>query len=55
MLRYFKITEIDEFHFVSAAGDPGDCDQMVVPTDREVYVAIDDDAEFEMTVDLSCF
>lgn len=55
MERYFKITEIDRDTFIQATGDDLDCSQLVVPVNEEVFVAVDEGDEDEITVPLECF
>ncbi len=55
MARYFKIVEIDCDSFISATGEDLDCEQLVVPTNDGVYVAVNDSGTGEMSVDLECF
>lgn len=55
MPRYFKITEIDEETYESITGESLDCSQMSIPVDGDVYVAVDEEAESEISVDLDSF
>lgn len=55
MKRYFKITEISKEEFTRATGEELDCCQLIVPFNDKVYVAIDDEEESEMSVDLFFF
>lgn len=55
MPRYFKITEIDDAAFTRATGEYLDCSQLSVPVDGDVYVAVDEEAESEICVDLDFF
>ena len=55
MARYFKVTEIDCDSFIQATSEDLDCCQLVVPVDGAVYVAIDEDDEYEMSIPLDCF
>lgn len=55
MKRYFKVTEISKEEFTRATGEELDCCQLIVSFDDKVYVAIDDEEESEMSVDLSAF
>ncbi len=54
MARYFIITEIDADSFVRMTGQDLDYSQLVVPTDEGVYVAVDDDSEYEINVPIEC-
>jgi hypothetical protein len=53
--RYFRITEISGDEFVHTTGEDLDCSQLVVPTGENVYVALDETNEDEMTVSLDSF
>lgn len=55
MPRYFKITEIDEETYESITGESLDCSQLFIPVDGDVYVAVDEEAESEISVGLECF
>ena len=55
MPRYFKITEIDEENYESITGESLDCSQLSVPVDGDVYVAVDEEDESEISVGLECF
>lgn len=55
MKRYFKITEISKEEFARATGEELDCCQLIVPFNDKVYVAIDDEEESEMSIDLLAF
>lgn len=55
MPRYFKITEIDEETYESITGESLDCSQLSIPVDGDVYVAVDEEAESEISVDLDSF
>lgn len=55
MARYFKITEIDRDTFIQATGDDLDCLQLVVPVNEEVFVAVDDYDEYELSVPIDSF
>jgi hypothetical protein len=55
MKRYFKVTEISKEEFRRATGEELDCCQLIVPFNDKVYVAIDDEEESEMSVDLFVF
>ncbi len=55
MGRYFRITEIDDAAFTRATGEYLDCSQLSVPVDGDVYVAVDEEAESEISVELECF
>ena len=55
MPRYFKIKEIDAETFCRATGEYLDCSQLSVPVDGDVYVAVDEEDESEISVGLECF
>lgn len=56
MNRYFKITEISEKEFVSAAGEDLDgWAQLAVPVGDGVYIAVDDETEVEIEIEISDF
>ena len=55
MPRYFKITEIDEETYESITGESLDCAQVIAPVDGDVYVAVDEEDESEICVDLDFF
>ena len=55
MGRYFRITEIDDAAFTRATGEYLDCSQLSVPVDGDGYVAVDEEAESEISVGLECF
>ena len=55
MPRYFKITEIDEESYESITGERLDCSQLSIPVDGDVYVAVDEEAESEISVELESF
>lgn len=54
MGRYFRITEIDDAAFTRATGEYLDCSQLSVPVDGDVYVAVDEEDESEISVGLEC-
>ena len=54
MGRYFRITEIDDATFIRATGEHLDCSQLSIPADGDVYVAVDEEAESEISVELEC-
>lgn len=55
MSRYFKLIEIDRDEFINATGEDLDCCQLIVPTNECVFVAIDEDEEYEMSIPLDSF
>lgn len=55
MARYFKIIEIDSDSFINATGENLDCCQLTVPVADAVYVAVDDEEEYEISVPMDAF
>lgn len=56
MAKYFRITEIDASTFNRMTGDELDYLQLVVPMDDgNVYVAVDEDEEDHIDIDLEMF
>ena len=55
MARYFKVIEIQADEFINVVGDDLDCAQMVVGTDEGVFVAVDEDDEYEISIPLDSF
>lgn len=55
MSRYFKIIEIDADTFSETTGEILDCSQVIAPINGKVYVAVDDQEEYEMNVPLDSF
>lgn len=54
MNRYFKIVEIEADEFIDATGEDLDCYQVVVPTSEGMFVAVDEDHEYEISIPLDC-
>lgn len=55
MSRYFKIIEIEADEFIDATDEDLTCCQLIVPTNEGVFVAVDEDDEYEISVPLDCF
>ena len=55
MTRYFKVVEIEADEYIEATHGDLDCCQEVVPVDGTVFVAVDDDAEYDISVPLESF
>lgn len=56
MAKYFRITEIDAATFERMTGDKLDCLQVVtLADDGNVYVAVDEDGQDYIDVDLEMF
>lgn len=54
MTRYFKVIEIDADEFIGETGEDLDCCQLIVPTEKAVFVAVDEDTEDEIQIPLDC-
>ena len=56
MAKYFRIAEIDAATFARMTGDELDCLQVALPADDgNVYVAVDEDGQDYIEVDLEMF
>lgn len=56
MAKYFRIAEIDAATFERMTGDEFDCLQVALPADDgNVYVAVDEDGQDYIEVDLEMF
>lgn len=56
MAKYFRIAEIDAATFERMTGDEIDCLQVALPADDgNVYVAVDEDGQDYIEVDLEMF
>ncbi len=56
MAKYFRIAEIDAATFERMTGDELDCLQVVtLADDGDVYVAVDEDGQDYIDVDLEMF
>lgn len=56
MAKYFRITEIDATTFKRMTGDELDCLQVaLLADDGNVYVAVDEDGQDYIDVDLEIF
>ena len=56
MAKYFRITEIDAATFERMTGDELDCLQvLMLADDGDVYVAVDEDGQDYIDVDLKIF
>lgn len=56
MVKYFRIVEIDATTFERMTGDELDCLQVVrLADDGNVYVAVDEDGQDYIEVDLEMF
>ena len=55
MARYFKVVEIDEKEFESETMEELEDDELVVWVSGNVYVAVDEQEEEEITIPLDCF
>ena len=54
MARYFKMVEIDADEFIGETGEDLDCCQLIVPTEKAVFVAVDEEYEDEIHIPLDC-
>ena len=54
MTRYFKIVEIKRDDFVSKVGQDLDCYQLAANVDGICYIAVDDEQEDEIAIDIDC-
>ena len=55
MNRYFKIVEIDKDTFIDATGEDLDCCQLSIPVGKDLFVAVDECEEYEISVPLDLF
>lgn len=55
MAKYFKLIEIDRDKFVNAVGEDLDCCQVVVPINNALFVAVNEDEEYEINIPLEYF
>lgn len=54
MARYFKVIEIGRDDFVSKMGCDLDCCQLAENIDGICYLAVDDEQEDEINIDIDC-
>lgn len=54
MARYFKVVEIDHDSFIGAMGEDLDCCQLGANIDGIYYVAVDDEQEDEININIDC-
>ena len=54
MARYFKMVEIDADEFIGETGEGLDCCQLIVPTEKAMFVAVDEEYEDEIQIPLDC-
>lgn len=52
MARYFKVVEIDRDSFIGATGEDLDCCQLATNVDGICYVAVDDEQEDEININI---
>lgn len=55
MAKYFKVVEISEEEFINTTGEELDCCQVSIPTSNGVFVGIDEEQEYEISIPLDCF
>ena len=55
MAKYFKVVEISEEEFINATGEELDCCQVSIPTSEGVFVGVDEEREYEISIPLDCF
>ena len=54
MARYFKVVEIDRDSFIREMGEDLDCCQLATNIDGIYYVAVDDEQEDEININIDC-
>ena len=55
MNRYFKVVEMDEKEFESETMEELEGNELVVSVGCDVYVAVDEEQEDEISIPLDCF
>ena len=55
MARYFKVVEIDEREFGRETMEELEGNELIVSVSGDVYVAVDEQEEEEITIPLDCF
>lgn len=55
MTRYFKVVEIDEKEFESETMEELEDDELIVQVQNNVFVAVNEQEETEITIPLDCF
>ena len=56
MAKYFKMVKISKREFVEKTGENLGCyTQSVVPVEKEIFVAIDEEREYEIQIPLDYF
>lgn len=55
MARYFKVVEIDEREFGRETMEELEDNELIVSVSGDVYVAVDEQEEVEITIPLDCF
>ena len=55
MNRYFKVIEIKADEFIDNTGEDLDCCQLVIPVGETVFVAVDEDREYEINIPFELF
>lgn len=55
MARYFKVVEIDEKEFENETMEELEDDELIVQVQNNVFVAVNEQEETEITIPLDCF
>ena len=55
MAKYFKVVEIDEKEFESETMEQLEDNELIISVNGDVYVAIDEEQEDEISIPLDCF
>lgn len=55
MNRYFKVVEIDEKEFEHETMEELEDDELIVQVQNNVFVAVNEQEETEITIPLDCF
>lgn len=55
MNRYFKMVEIEEKEFESETMEQLEDNELIISVNGDVYVAIDEEQEDEISIPLDCF
>lgn len=55
MNRYFKVVEIDEREFEHETMEELEDDELIVQVQNNVFIAVNEQEETEITIPLDCF
>lgn len=55
VVRYFKVVEIEEKEFEHETMEELEDDELIVSVNGDVYIAVDEQEEVEITIPLDCF